>query len=133
MSDGGKKPIEEENSAEPAPGWVAPRDEIWERMQEGFAAQERERAEVEAEAAMLRSKRQPARPDEILAARHAATMQYAMTQHAALTNGDGEQSAQFKEFDLGEKLERAVHMALNEVVSSWGLLSTPMTGLSRRS
>jgi hypothetical protein len=50
LSDGGKNPIKEEQSTERAPGFVASRDEIWERLQEGFAAQERERAEVEAEA-----------------------------------------------------------------------------------
>jgi hypothetical protein len=33
----------------------------------------------------------PARPDEILAARHAATMQHAMMKHASLVNGNGEQ------------------------------------------
>jgi hypothetical protein len=32
----------------------------------------------------------PARPDEILAARHAATMQHAMMKHASLVNGNGE-------------------------------------------
>jgi hypothetical protein len=41
LSDGGKNPIEEEQSAELAPGFVASRGEFWERMQEGFAAQER--------------------------------------------------------------------------------------------
>jgi hypothetical protein len=59
----------------------------------------------------------PARFDEILAARHAATMQHAMMQHASLTNGDGEQSAHIETSDLGKKLEQAVHMALNEVVA----------------
>jgi hypothetical protein len=67
----------------------------------------------------------PARFDEILAARHAATMQYAMMQHASLMNGNGEQSAQIKASDLGEKLERAVHMALNEVVAILGFSLNP--------
>jgi hypothetical protein len=104
-----------------------PRDEFWERMQEGFAAQERERTEVEVEAALLRSKRQPARPDGILAARHAATMQYSMMKHAALMNrnGNGEHAAHFEASDLGEKLERAVHMALNEVVAILGFSLDP--------
>ena len=67
----------------------------------------------------------PARPDEILAARHAATMQHAMMQHASLTNGDGEQSAHIETSDLGKKLEQAVHMALNEVVAILGFSLNP--------
>jgi hypothetical protein len=67
----------------------------------------------------------PARPDEILAARHAATMQHAMMQHASLMNGDGEQSVQIETSDLGEKLEQAVHMALNEVVAILGFSLDP--------
>jgi hypothetical protein len=67
----------------------------------------------------------PARPDEILAARHAATMQHAMMQHASLTNGDGEQAAHLEASDLGEKLEQAVHMALNEVVAILGFSLNP--------
>ena len=62
----------------------------------------------------------PARPDEILAARHAATMQHAMMKHASLVNGNGEQAAHLGASDLGEKLEQAVHMALNEVVAILG-------------
>ena len=73
----------------------------------------------------------PARPDEILAARHAATMQHAMMQHAM--NGDGEQAAHLEASDLGEKLEQAVHMALNEVVAILVFSLNPMTGLPRRS
>jgi hypothetical protein len=73
LSDGGKNPIKEEQSTERAPGFVASRDEIWERLQEGFAAQERERAEVEAEAEAVRRPapvRLPpdATPAELLAA-----------------------------------------------------------------
>jgi hypothetical protein len=67
----------------------------------------------------------PARPDEILADRHAATMQHAMMQHASLTNGDGEQSAHIETSDLGKKLEQAVHMALNEVVAILGFSLNP--------
>ena len=67
----------------------------------------------------------PARPDEILAARHAATMQHVMMQHASLTNGDGEQSAHIETSDLGKKLEQAVHMALNEVVAILGFSLNP--------
>jgi hypothetical protein len=67
----------------------------------------------------------PARPDEILAARHAATMQHVMMQHASLTNGDGEQSAHIETSDLGKKLEQAVHMALNEVVVILGFSLNP--------
>ena len=67
----------------------------------------------------------PAWPDEILAAGHAATMQYAMMQHASLINGNGEQAAQLEASDLGEKLERAVHMALNEVVAILGFSLDP--------
>jgi hypothetical protein len=66
-----------------------------------------------------------ARPGEILAARHAATMQHAMMQHASLTNGDGEQSAQIEASELGERLEQAVHMALNEVVAILGFSLNP--------
>ena len=67
----------------------------------------------------------PAQPDEILAARHAATMQHAMMQHASLRNGNGEQAAHLEASDLGEKLERAVHMALNEVVAILGFSLDP--------
>jgi hypothetical protein len=67
----------------------------------------------------------PARPGEILAARHAATMQHAMMQHASLTNGDGEQSAQIEASELGERLEQAVHMALNEAVAILGFALDP--------
>ena len=66
----------------------------------------------------------PARPDEILAARHAATVQ-----HAAMIMSDQITGPS----DLGKELERAVHMALNEVVAILGFSLTPMTGLSRRS
>jgi hypothetical protein len=61
----------------------------------------------------------PARFEEILTARHAATMQYAMTQHAALMNENLESS------DLGAKLEHAVHMALNEVMAILGFSLDP--------
>jgi len=67
----------------------------------------------------------PARRDEILAARHEATMQHAMMQHASLMNGDGEQAAQLEASDLGKKLEQAVHMALNEVVAILGFSLDP--------
>jgi hypothetical protein len=62
----------------------------------------------------------PARPDEILAARHAATMQHAMMQ-----NGNGEQDPRLEASDLGKKLEQAVHMALNEVVAILGFSLDP--------
>jgi hypothetical protein len=75
------------------------RDEIWERMQEGFEAQERERAEVEA---LRCSKRHPSRPDEILAARAAATRRYALTQHAFPMNGKLESA------DLGESWSNGI-------------------------
>jgi hypothetical protein len=58
----------------------------------------------------------PARFDEILAARHAATMQ-----HAATIMPDQIAGAS----DLGEKLEQAVHMALNEVVAILGFSLDP--------
>jgi hypothetical protein len=67
----------------------------------------------------------PARPDEILAARHAATMQHAMMKHASLVNGNGEQAAHLGASDLGEKLEQAVHMALTEVVAILGFSLDP--------
>jgi hypothetical protein len=67
----------------------------------------------------------PARPDEILAARHAATMQHAMMQHASLRNGNGEQAAHLEASDLGEKLEQAVHIALNEVAAILGFSLDP--------
>jgi len=50
----------------------------------------------------------PARFEEILSARHAATMQ-----HATMQNRNGEQAPRLEASDLGEKLEQAVHMALN--------------------
>jgi hypothetical protein len=53
----------------------------------------------------------PVRFDEILAARHAATMQHAATIMLDQITGPS---------DLGEKLEQAVHMALNEVVAILG-------------
>jgi hypothetical protein len=58
----------------------------------------------------------PARFDEILAARHAAAMQ-----HAAAIMPDQITGAS----DLGEKLERAVRMALNEVVAILGFSLNP--------
>ncbi len=67
----------------------------------------------------------PARPDEILTALHAATMQHAMMQRASLINGNGEQAAQLESSDLGEKLEQAVHMVLNEVVAILGFSLNP--------
>jgi len=67
----------------------------------------------------------PARPDEILAARHAATMQHAMMQRGSLINGIGEQAAQLEASELGEKLEQTVHMALNEVVAILGFSLNP--------
>ena len=58
----------------------------------------------------------PARFDEILAARHAATVQ-----HAAAIMPDHITGAS----DLGERLEQAVHMALNEVVAILGFSLNP--------
>jgi hypothetical protein len=58
----------------------------------------------------------PARPDEILAARHAATVQ-----HAATIMPDHITGAS----DLGEKLEQAVLMALKEVVAILGFSLNP--------
>jgi hypothetical protein len=58
----------------------------------------------------------PARPDEILAARHAATMQHAAAIMPDQITGPS---------DLGEKLEQAVHMALNEVVAILGFSLDP--------
>jgi hypothetical protein len=58
----------------------------------------------------------PARFDEILAARHAATMQHAATIMSDQITGPS---------DLGEKLEQAVHMALNEVVAILGFSLNP--------
>jgi hypothetical protein len=58
----------------------------------------------------------PARFDEILAARHAATMQ-----HAAAIMPDQITGAS----DLGKELERAVRMALNEVVAILGFSLNP--------
>jgi hypothetical protein len=58
----------------------------------------------------------PARFDEILAARHAATMQHAATIMPDQITGPS---------DLGEKLEQAVHMALNEVVAILGFSLDP--------
>ena len=58
----------------------------------------------------------PARFDEILAARHAATMQHAATIMPDQITGPS---------DLGEKLEQAVHMALNEVVAILGFSLNP--------
>jgi len=67
----------------------------------------------------------PARFDEILASRHAAMMQHAMMQHASLINGNGEHAAHLEASDLGEKLEQAVHMALNEVTAILGFSLDP--------
>ena len=53
---------------------------------------------------------------EILAARHAATMQHAATIMPDQITGAS---------DLGEKLEQAVHMALNEVVAILGFSLDP--------
>jgi hypothetical protein len=50
----------------------------------------------------------PARFEEILSVRHAATMQHAATIMSDQITGAS---------DLGKELERAVHMALNEVVA----------------
>jgi hypothetical protein len=58
----------------------------------------------------------PARFDEILAARHAATMQHAATIMSDQITGPS---------DLGEKLEQAVRMALNEVVAILGFSLNP--------
>lgn len=58
----------------------------------------------------------PAWPDEILAARHAATMQHAARIMSDQITGPS---------DLGEKLEQAVHMALNEVVAILGFSLNP--------
>ena len=52
----------------------------------------------------------PARPDEILAARHAAAIMPDQITGAS---------------DLGERLEQAVHMALNEVVAILGFSLNP--------
>jgi hypothetical protein len=59
----------------------------------------------------------PARFEEILSARHAATMQHATTMMPPdqITGPS----------DLGEKLEKAVHMALNEVVAILGFSLDP--------
>jgi hypothetical protein len=59
----------------------------------------------------------PARFEEILSARHAATMQHAITMMPPdqITGPS----------DLGEKLEKAVHMALNEVVAILGFSLDP--------
>jgi hypothetical protein len=57
-----------------------------------------------------------ARFDEILAARHAATMQHAAAIMPDQITGPS---------DLGEELERAVHMALNEVVAILGFSLDP--------
>jgi hypothetical protein len=63
----------------------------------------------------------PARFEEILSARHAATMQHAMMQ-----NGNGEQAPRLEaSADLGEKLEQAVNMALNEVMAILGFSLDP--------
>ena len=48
-----------------------------------------------------------------------------MMQHASLRNGNGEQAAHLEASDLGEKLEQAVHMALNEVVAILGFSLNP--------
>jgi hypothetical protein len=62
----------------------------------------------------------PARFDEILAARHAATMQ-----HATMQNGNGEQAPRLEASDLGERLEQAVDMALTEVMAILGFSLDP--------
>jgi hypothetical protein len=63
----------------------------------------------------------PARFEEILSARHAATMQ-----HATMQNGNGEQAPRLEaSADLGEKLEQAVNMALNEVMAILGFSLDP--------
>jgi hypothetical protein len=54
-----------------------------------------------------------------------AMMQHAMMQHASLINGNGEQAAHLNAPDLGEKLEQAVHMALNEVGAILGFSLNP--------
>jgi hypothetical protein len=58
----------------------------------------------------------PAPFDEILAARHAATMQHAAAILPDQITGPS---------DLGEKLEKVVHMALNEVVAILGFSLNP--------
>jgi hypothetical protein len=58
----------------------------------------------------------PARFDEILASRHTATMQHAVTIIPDQITGPS---------DLGKELERAVHMALNEVVAILGFSLNP--------
>jgi hypothetical protein len=58
----------------------------------------------------------PARFDEILAARHAAMMQHAATIMPDQITGTS---------DLGKELERAVRMALNEVVAILGFSLDP--------
>ena len=58
----------------------------------------------------------PARFDEILSARHAATMQHAAAILPDQITGPS---------DLGEKLEKVVHMALNEVVAILGFSLNP--------
>ena len=55
-----------------------------------------------------------------LSARHAATMQ-----HATMQNGNGEQAPRLEASDLGEKLEQAVNVALNEVVAILGFSLNP--------
>ena len=62
----------------------------------------------------------PAQFEEILSARHAATMQ-----HATMQNRNGEQAPRLEASDLGEKLEQAVHMALTEVVAILGFSLDP--------
>jgi hypothetical protein len=63
----------------------------------------------------------PARFEEILSARHAATIQHAMMQPAATIMPDQITRAS----ELGEKLEKVVHMALNEVVAILGFSLNP--------
>jgi hypothetical protein len=58
----------------------------------------------------------PVRFDEILSARHAATMQHAATIMSDQITGPS---------DLGKELKRAVHMALNEVVVILGFSLDP--------
>jgi hypothetical protein len=52
-------------------------------------------------------------------------MQYAMMKHAALMKGKGEHAGHLEASDLGEKLEQAVRLALNEVVAILGFSLNP--------
>jgi len=75
----------------------------------------------------------PARPDEILAVRAAATMQYEasmlrpadMIMSMPSDRNSIPPDPKLSASELGEKLEQAVHMALNEVVAILGFSLNP--------